>query len=251
MIYKIFFFLAVIFAALFAGQSAQAGRHSMNSGGNWAGAYFGAHAGTGEASYDGVFDSGEGDPLLQSFASDLDLDGAVGGVHAGYNWQTGAFVHGIEADITFTDFTDSATDRDGGPTDGISGKVDRLATLRARAGFAAGNILVFATGGLAFTDASYTANNGPLSAPTSSGTAEFGDMHSGYVVGGGVEVMRGNRMSFRVEGLMYEFNELLDTSTLNADSDPGDFAEFQDAWVVRAGLNFKLSGGRSMARSFR
>lgn len=243
--------IAAMSVILFSWQGAQAGGHPVTSSGTWQGAYAGVHVGTGEASYDGVFDSSEGDPLFQSFASDLDLDGAVGGVHAGYNWQTGAFVHGFETDITFADLSDTAIDRDGGATDGIEGEVDWLATIRGRAGIAAGNVLVFATGGLAFTNASYTANDGPQAAPTGSGTVDFGEDRYGYVVGGGVEVARGNRMSFRVEGLMYEFNDRRDAGTLNADSDPGDFAKYEDAWVVRAGINFKLGGGHSMAQSLK
>ena len=241
---RIFSFVATVSVALFAGQAAQADGHPMNSGGNWQGAYVGAHVGTGEASYDGRFDSNE--PVAeQGFASDLDLSGGVGGVQAGYNRQTGNFVYGVEADITFTDFEDSALERDNNNSDGMDGSVDWLATLRARAGVARGNVLVFATAGIAFADASYTANNGPVGAPTSSGSVDFDDM--GYVVGGGVELMGSGRMSFRLEGLYYGFDDREDASTLNTDSDPDDFAKFEDAWVVRAGVNFKLGGRRSMA----
>ena len=236
---KVVTFLAAVSVALFAAPAAQAGGH-------WTGAYVGAHAGTGEANYDGIFDSNQANSATNSgFAQDLDLSGGVGGVQAGYNQQTGNFVYGVEADITFTDFEDLALERDNNNSDFMEGSVDWLATIRARAGIARDNVLVFGTAGIAFADASYSASNGPVGAATSSGSVDFDDI--GYVVGGGVELMGSGRMSVNLQGLYYEFDDRRDTSTLNTDSDPGDFARFEDAWVVRAGINFKLGGGRSMA----
>ncbi len=68
--------------------------------------------------------------------------GGVLGVQAGYNWQSGQFVFGGETDLQ------------------LSGADDVLApwkfsnpwfgTLRARLGYAANNILVYGTGGLAY-----------------------------------------------------------------------------------------------------
>ena len=61
---------------------------------DWSGLYIGAHGGYGEANVSGKFTGDPGDVFLLDGGGtfDLDLDGFVGGVHAGHNWQTGNFV---------------------------------------------------------------------------------------------------------------------------------------------------------------
>src|SRR5712671_4918395 len=70
--------------------------------------------------------------------------GLTGGVQAGYNWQTGPLVFGVEGDIQATGAEDTfAPWKFSNPWFG---------TVRGRAGYAFGNILFFGTGGLAFGD---------------------------------------------------------------------------------------------------
>ena len=73
---------------------------------DWTGPYIGVHAGYGEASVDGVFDISESQetppaPEETTFADDLDLNGFLGGVQAGYLFQNGQFIFGAEADISY------------------------------------------------------------------------------------------------------------------------------------------------------
>ena len=56
----------------------------------------------------------------------------IGGVHVGYNWQSGARVFGVEGDVSFGD------------------GLDYLASLRARLGYAHDNLLLYVTAGVAF-----------------------------------------------------------------------------------------------------
>src|SRR5829696_5076445 len=68
--------------------------------------------------------------------------GFVGGVQAGYNWQNGAFVFGVEGDIQATGAEETfAPWKFSNPWFG---------TVRGRAGVAMNNILFYATGGLAY-----------------------------------------------------------------------------------------------------
>jgi outer membrane immunogenic protein len=68
--------------------------------------------------------------------------GLAGGVQAGYTWQSGQFVYGAETDLQLSAADDVlAPWKFSNPWFG---------TLRARAGFAANNILFYATGGLAY-----------------------------------------------------------------------------------------------------
>ena len=68
--------------------------------------------------------------------------GFVGGVQAGYNWQNGPLVFGLEADIQASGANDTfAPWKFSHPWFG---------TVRGRAGYAFNNVLFYGTGGLAF-----------------------------------------------------------------------------------------------------
>jgi len=68
--------------------------------------------------------------------------GIFGGIQAGYNWQFGQFVAGVETDIQASAANDTfAPWQFSNPWFG---------TLRGRAGVAIGNVLVFGTAGLAY-----------------------------------------------------------------------------------------------------
>ncbi len=203
---------------------------------DWTGFYLGAHIGTGEPDYEGGLD------LLDSpddvfFADDLDLSGVAGGFQGGYNYQIGQVVLGVEADVTFVDWQDtivvSATSGD--LTIGISGDVDLLWSVRARLGFAVDRALVYATGGVAFSDADWAVNG-----EDGSGSVDFDDV--GGVVGGGVELAVKDWLTFRLEGLYYIFDDRIDTAGIvDPESlDTGDFAEFDDAYVIRVGVSFRF-----------
>ena len=67
----------------------------------WAGAYLGLNAGYGfgKSNTDTVIsDSTAGTPLVATSTSSK-LDGMIFGAQAGFNWQSGPWVAGIEADI--------------------------------------------------------------------------------------------------------------------------------------------------------
>jgi outer membrane immunogenic protein len=104
------------------------------------------------------------------------LKGVIGGVQAGYNWQTANFVFGIETDIQasgqkgsqlfsatipipiFAPFDRSSA------TAQYTEKLLWFGTLRGRAGVTIDKLLVYATGGLAYgevsTDGSMTTSGG-------------------------------------------------------------------------------------------
>lgn len=202
----------------------------------WTGFYVGGQVGYGEASYDGVFDSGEANPRERAFADDLDLSGAVGGIHVGYNLQSGNWVFGVEGDFNWTDWQDKSLDAlPNAVTDFVTGNVEYLATIRGRLGYAVDRSLFYVTAGVAFADAEYTAVNGPNN---SRGKLDFDDV--GFVVGGGLEYALTDRISLRVQGLYYVFDDRKDGSRLNTDSDVGDFAKFEDVYSVTAGISFKF-----------
>jgi len=197
---------------------------------NWTGFYVGAHVGYGEADVNGEFDQ-EDTGLIFG----LEPNGLIGGVHAGFDWQISSFVLGVEGDFSWADWED-----DIGPNidgENASAEVDWLATLRARLGFALDNFLVYGTVGGAWADAEYTAND-PIEGPPFSGSVDFDDI--GLVAGGGVEWGIAENWSWKLEGLWFNFDDNEDASGLTGDSDPGDFAELDDAWLVWTGIRFRF-----------
>jgi outer membrane immunogenic protein len=114
--------------------------------------------------------------------------GIAGGVQGGYNWQSGQFVFGAEADIAASRASDTFAPWK------FSNRW--FGTLRGRAGYAFNNFLFYGTGGFAVGD----------------GRAEVGALsesktHFGWTVGVGLEVGLTSNLSARIE---YLFVDLAD-----------------------------------------
>lgn len=204
------------------------------------GFYFGGHIGGGAADLDGQFQR----PGLMIDPDQLDLNGLAVGFHAGYNHITGldagglgTILIGIEGDVTFTDWKDTANSPAALTTAGIRGVVDLLASVRARLGVTDENWLFYITGGVAFADAHAKAHY--------SGSIDKDELNDiGGVVGAGIEVALTDTISLRGEGLYYFFNE---SQSINSTpgSTPGlagDFTRLDDAYVIRGGLSISLNG---------
>src|SRR5579872_2056397 len=133
---------------------------------NWAGFYIGAMGGYGSE------DSGS--PSIK---------GGLAGGTVGYNWQTGSWVYGLEADAAWADLNASASAVV--PGFGLltaSDKVDSTGTVRGRIGYAFNTVLLYGTGGYAWAN-----NKVSLSAlGVSISDSKF---LSGWTVGAGVEYM--------------------------------------------------------------
>jgi outer membrane immunogenic protein len=203
---------------------------------DWTGPYIGAHVGWGWIDLKGAYDTSDEDPgddFENGNAGDFDLDddNILGGLQAGYNVQFDQFVLGIEADISFTDWHDKLTNDD---DEKVSFDTDLLISLRARAGLAMDNLLVYATAGGAWTDTEFEASDGP----DDNGDVNLDDI--GFVVGGGAEYAFNESWSVRAEGLYYIFDEKEDIQDLTSDTDPDDFIKLKDIAVARIGLNFRF-----------
>lgn len=129
------------------------------------------------------------------------LNGLLGGMHAGSNWQRGSIVYGVEADLDYTTLqggTDFAYP--GGVTGRLSFRSDWQGSLRLRAGFAKDTWLFYGTGGLAFGHATLTAASAGLS------MADNG-LHVGWTVGAGIEKAFNQNWIGRVEARYTDFGE--------------------------------------------
>ena len=118
--------------------------------------------------------------------------GALGGVQAGYNWQAGRWVFGIEADIQGADLHDNYTCVSSClPTRAITfdQRIDWFGTVRGRLGYASGPVLTYVTGGLAYANVKDTIANtfipafGGIALPLTTATAVNQEVRTGYAIG--------------------------------------------------------------------
>jgi outer membrane immunogenic protein len=222
--------VAVAFSG-FIGTARAADVVPQDTGVDWSGFYLGAQIGYGQAYMSGciectfAFDT-------PSFADDLNLNGIAGGLHAGYNWQSGAMVFGIEGDVNFTDWKDSVTSPLD-PGDVEKASVDTLGSIRGRLGITAGDALLYGTAGVALSDAEWTSLDSG-----SSDTAHFKNI--GGVVGGGVELMVFSNTSIRAQGLYYFFNDKEDVSSFNRGA-TGEHIDLDDMYVVSVGATWHFN----------
>lgn len=222
-------------------------------------------------------------------------DGFVGGGQVGYNYQFGAgsgFVIGIEADYQYADFGRNNNNNGfiGAVTPaglGVSGVLpvgisvidngtnggrglESFGTARARIGYAFDRVLVYGTGGVAFTADSGNKNStsfGSVFTTNAAGTSTFLGNAAlfnspaqrddvGYAVGGGLEYAFTNNLTAKIEGLYVNFGSknsnnngfnsavnfngttFVGTTTTVTNTSRSRDTEFA---VVRAGLNYKFS----------
>lgn len=163
---------------------------------NWTGFYIGAMGGYAKENTSAI----------------AGLSGGFAGGTAGYNWQTGNVVFGIEADAAWSDV---------GSTLGIAGiaaasdKIRDMGTVRGRIGYAFDQVLVYGTGGYAWADTRATATVLGL-------TASQSQVLNGWTAGAGVEVMFAPKWSLKAEYLYRSFGNTnffnVPTGNLNLNS---------------------------------
>jgi outer membrane immunogenic protein len=174
--------------------------------------------------------------------------GFIGGGQAGYNWQTGNFVIGLEGDIDW--LSASATFSAAGLTPGGSNITlsnslapKWLATVRPRVGVAVDQLLLYATGGLAVLNSTYTQTFTNVTGGTpGGGGSSTNTTKAGWVVGGGAEYAFTHNWSVKAEYLYSKFPGL---STVGFVAPGPGFAPIaltgtasQNIQIARAGLNY-------------
>jgi outer membrane immunogenic protein len=164
---------------------------------NWMGPYIGANLGylSGEVTRDGSEPSG----------------GVLGG-QAGYNWQSGQFVLGVETDLQWSNADDVAGAR--------KFSSSWFGTTRGRVGYAMNNVLAYGTGGLAYGDLELA------TAGLSESRVQFG-----WALGVGAEIGLVPNWTARVEYLYFDLaNKRYFTGNSHG----------LEASVLRAGVNYRF-----------
>jgi outer membrane immunogenic protein len=221
---------------------------------SWTGPYVGADIG-------GIWGRQNADTFNVAFNASNDqapdfvtLHGSsfIGGAYAGYNVQFGNWVAGFEADWSAmrlsanaagpNNFASGAPASGGGIT--FSRSENWIATLRARFGvIATPNVLLYVTGGGAWTRISYSGVNTFIGGcPNCSILSTSTDLIGGLVAGGGVELAVTANWIFRVEYLRYDFEGTSQIVTLSSGGHPSAYNFHRlDLDEVRAGVSYKFN----------
>jgi len=174
---------------------------------DWAGFYIGINGGGGWA--ETKFDFFTGNNAKPT-------GGLIGG-HAGYNWQYGSVVAGLEVDFDGADLKKT----DAG---GVEQKTNELASARGRVGYVFfPSLLAYGTAGAGWGHTEFNAGPG-----FTDGISQFG-----WTAGAGLEYKLVDHVLLRAEYLHYDFPR---TSVPNVFGD--SVKETVD--VVRGGLSWKF-----------
>jgi outer membrane immunogenic protein len=175
---------------------------------SWTGFYVGGHVGWGWAdSRSTVVDTPGNNLFPAGFASSTSLDGFIAGGQAGFNYQIGAFVLGVEGDISWSLINGETTNAAvlvANRFSTVSLEADRIAMVAGRLGFAFDNWLIYAKGGWAWVDfqSSGLTTNAAGAIIANTHGAERRD---GFIIGGGVEWGFATNWSVKAE---YNFIDL-------------------------------------------
>jgi outer membrane immunogenic protein len=231
----------------------------------WTGFYVGVNAG-------GIWPSGSRSaslfapaafafPVSTFFPGGLGSQSAgfIGGGQAGYNWQTGAFVLGVETDFDGSTLSKSFNNvgtpfTTAGALTGdfltVNGKTSLtwLGTTRGRVGFVVtpdNRLMIYGTGGVA-----YGGGNSQFTAfDHTTGSVWTGNPSKtrvGWVIGGGVEYAITNNITIKGEYLYADLGSSSFNSLGNAASAiafPGVSVTGKVAYnasIFRAGVNYKF-----------
>ena len=203
---------------------------------DWTGFYVGGHLGGGWIVEERtVIPGGE-------FGS-LKYNGTLAGGQAGYNVQAGAFVLGIQGEVSRLNASAEAKANPiGSPCNIIVAcqtNMKWMATATARVGVTRGPTLVYLTGGAAWLNAQYSlALTTPFEKITVSGT------RAGWTLGGGLEYafanfglnnlsakIEYNYLDFGSEGQVFPHGAMLASSSMRDEL---------TMHIVKAGLNYRF-----------
>lgn len=253
----------------------------MDSAGyDWSGFYFGLNAGaamndsniensfnyTGPLTADD-FPPGYFDQTLagiRAIGADLTSDETTftGGALFGFNWQRDHLVLGLEGDINYVGFGDSETRDRGALLDGLFNEqpgtisashklsygADWYGTLRGRMGYAADNLLIYGTGGLAYGDMEANSKfEASAGAESGSWKGSADAINWGWTLGVGAEYGIDN-WSFGAEYLYVDLGTVDWTSNGNVELDNNSTEAALEDIAGKGDFDYQFSVVRATAK---
>jgi outer membrane immunogenic protein len=159
-------------------------------------------------------------------------NGALGGIHAGYNQAYGQLVLGTVADVEASGVSGSLNQPYAGLMDT---RIDVQGSLRARLGYALGPALFYTTGGVAVASVSTTYD----AVANGSGTKTDSSSHAlvGWTLGAGLEYAIARNWTTRVEYRYTDFGSFTDRPV----TDPSyQYPTSVKTQAVRIGVSYRF-----------
>ena len=200
----------------------------------WTGFYMGIHGGAGWAN------SNLTDPdfVITYHPLDIRSQGALAGGQMGANWQFGNVVVGGEMDLSWSSMKGSTPPDPAFPMSGVSVNYEALATGTGRVGYAIGNSLAYAKGGLAW------ANVDIMSGTATASPVDVNHQRTGLTAGAGLEMALTNNLSVRLEYDYIDFGG--QAIQLGTPRNPSNVDH--ELQLVKLGLNWRINGDYLLAR---
>jgi outer membrane immunogenic protein len=220
---------------------------AQDAGHDWRGFYIGANAGYGLGR-----DKGNEvlpvPPIFPAFTAQTFTQAPAGwpvGGQAGYNWQRGNWVAGLEGDWDWTNQHDVISITMGTPSSNLNHmgltldqRLRWLSTLRGRVGYDRGGWLWYVTGGAAF--GSVVENDVlTINFPTIT-TAGFSHTKAGWTLGAGVEKTLVGNWTAKFEYLYADLGSTNDAIAVSTAIDT--VHQNVTEHLVRLGVNYRFSG---------
>jgi outer membrane immunogenic protein len=192
----------------------------LNGGASWGDTSLGVQVGTGSGPIN--VPASDVGVINQVGSDDDNKTGFTGGLQAGYNYQSGSWLFGIETDIGFFDISQRRTNlyRSGlliSPpityTLDQRVKTDWIWTLRPRLGYVSGPWMGYVTGGLATSKTKLETRFADNRTPQNVAALSKSDTDTGWVGGLGGAYAFSPNMSVRGEWLYTDFGKIHKTVT--------------------------------------
>jgi opacity protein-like surface antigen len=204
----------------------------------WTGFYFGGHVGYSRGQADVTLNHPSVAPSVDNFRSSF--GSLTGGLQVGYNYLLPSrFLLGIEADASFLNYLsadDLAWSRTRIDVDRAQ-KIDYIATVRGRLGYAFPQWMIYATGGVAWSLGRFLESPG-----ATDDMDKVIHLYKGWTAGVGAEVPIQRGWTAKLEYLYLSFGheDIMFQSSVTAGSS-------FDVHAVRAGLNYNFAAAAGEA----
>jgi outer membrane immunogenic protein len=235
--------IALRIAAAAAALALLTGPAAANGSNKWTGFYVGAHAGYGAGhatTRDDPADWGNDPKFIGPFR--FSTDGVLGGGTLGYNYQAGALVVGLEADLGYMGVSGSRNTESSQSGNHQTLEIEGgfYAVLGGRVGLSFGGTLLYGKGGWAYWDTDVTQTTTAQGYKTNGSGAL-----DGYAFGGGIEHAVAGGWSIKAEYLRLQFDDARGDQTSITDPPIGHVYENETKLApidtFRVGVNYKFN----------
>jgi outer membrane immunogenic protein len=204
---------------------------------DWTGFYAGVFGGYGFGNHN--VNNANGNAGFANFTANYSSQGGVAGGEAGYNWQSGTIVLGLEADGFWSGIKGNDTTQVLNGAFAVNGtdatSLRDGATVRARGGVAVDRLLLFFDGGWAYGNFQHT--NTDLTFGL--GVDQFTTHRSGLAAGGGIAYAMTDNLIGKIEYRYYDYGRFVRATPLNGAL---PYTVDNTYSVVTLGLDFKFNG---------